>query len=99
MINVDDPYGARLAAEIPGAVTFAIQSEADYRASDVQTGLNGSRFTVRGPDGVDRPPVAAAGAVQRLQRARRVRGRPRARRFRGNVAAAIETAGQRPGAL
>ncbi len=52
VINVDDPYGARLAAETPGAVTFAVQSDATYRASDVATDLTGSRFTVRGPDGL-----------------------------------------------
>ena len=51
VINVDDPYGARLADEIPGAVTVAIQREADYRASEVHTGLGGSHFTVNGPDG------------------------------------------------
>jgi UDP-N-acetylmuramoyl-L-alanyl-D-glutamate--2,6-diaminopimelate ligase len=51
VINVDDPYGARLAAEIPGAVTFAIEREATYRASDVSTDLTGSRFIVHGPDG------------------------------------------------
>jgi len=51
VINVDDPYGARLAAETPGALTFAVRSEAVYRASDLQTDLGGSRFTVHGPDG------------------------------------------------
>jgi UDP-N-acetylmuramoyl-L-alanyl-D-glutamate--2,6-diaminopimelate ligase len=51
VINVDDPYGARLAAEIPGAITFALQRDADYRATGVHTGLSGSRFTVHGPHG------------------------------------------------
>ena len=95
VINVDDPYGARLAAEIPGAVTFAIEREATYRASDVETDLTGSRFTVHGPDGVDRAPLAAARAVQRLQRARGARCRPRARRFRGNVKSRDRDRGQR----
>jgi UDP-N-acetylmuramoyl-L-alanyl-D-glutamate--2,6-diaminopimelate ligase len=52
VINVDDPYGARLAAEIPDAVTFAVHRAATYRAAGVRTGLDGSRFTVHGPDGV-----------------------------------------------
>ncbi len=52
VINVDDPYGARLAAELPGAVTAAIDADADYRAVEVQTSLTGSRFTVEGPDGL-----------------------------------------------
>jgi len=51
-VNVDCPYGARLAAEIPNPVTFGIQREATYRASDVSTDLTGSRYTVHGPDGV-----------------------------------------------
>jgi UDP-N-acetylmuramoyl-L-alanyl-D-glutamate--2,6-diaminopimelate ligase len=51
VVNVDDPYGARLAAELPGAVTFAVEREATYRASGLRTGLAGSRFTVHGPDG------------------------------------------------
>jgi UDP-N-acetylmuramoyl-L-alanyl-D-glutamate--2,6-diaminopimelate ligase len=52
VINVDDPYGARLAAELEHPVTFALQDAgATYRASEVRTGLDGSRFTVSGPDG------------------------------------------------
>jgi UDP-N-acetylmuramoyl-L-alanyl-D-glutamate--2,6-diaminopimelate ligase len=51
VINVDDPYGARLATETPGAVTFAVHSDATYRASDLSTDLTGSRFTVHSPDG------------------------------------------------
>jgi UDP-N-acetylmuramoyl-L-alanyl-D-glutamate--2,6-diaminopimelate ligase len=52
VINVDDPYGARLADEIPGAVTVAVNRQASYRASALQTDLGGSRFTLHGPDGV-----------------------------------------------
>ncbi len=51
VINVDDPYGARLAGELPEASTYALDRDATYRAVDVHTGLDGSRFTVRGPDG------------------------------------------------
>jgi UDP-N-acetylmuramoyl-L-alanyl-D-glutamate--2,6-diaminopimelate ligase len=50
VINVDDPYGARLASRLPGAITFALQRDADYRAVDVQTGLGGSSFRVLAPD-------------------------------------------------
>jgi UDP-N-acetylmuramoyl-L-alanyl-D-glutamate--2,6-diaminopimelate ligase len=52
VVNVDDPYGARLAAELGGAVTFALGHDASYRAGAVQTGLDGSQFTVTAPDGV-----------------------------------------------
>jgi UDP-N-acetylmuramoyl-L-alanyl-D-glutamate--2,6-diaminopimelate ligase len=51
VINLDDLYGARLAAELPEPVTFAIDREASYRATDLRTDLTGSRFTVHGPDG------------------------------------------------
>jgi UDP-N-acetylmuramoyl-L-alanyl-D-glutamate--2,6-diaminopimelate ligase len=51
VVNVDDPYGARLAAELPRALTFSLRGDADFRATDVQTGLGGSRFSVRTPDG------------------------------------------------
>ncbi len=51
VVNLDDPYGARLADELPDAVTFAVERDATYRASDLRTDLRGSRFTVHGPDG------------------------------------------------
>ncbi len=52
VVNLDDPYGARLAAELQRPVTFALdRADATYRAQNVQTGLEGSRFTVLGPDG------------------------------------------------
>ncbi len=51
VVNVDDPYGARLAAELPSAVTFALRADADYRATDLVTGLRGSTFRVLAPDG------------------------------------------------
>jgi UDP-N-acetylmuramoyl-L-alanyl-D-glutamate--2,6-diaminopimelate ligase len=46
VINVDDPYGARLAGSVENPVTFAMDRDATYRAVDVETGLSGSRFTV-----------------------------------------------------
>jgi UDP-N-acetylmuramoyl-L-alanyl-D-glutamate--2,6-diaminopimelate ligase len=52
VVNIDDPYGDRLAAELGTAVTFALDHDAAYRAGEVQTGLDGSRFTVTAPDGV-----------------------------------------------
>jgi UDP-N-acetylmuramoyl-L-alanyl-D-glutamate--2,6-diaminopimelate ligase len=53
VVNADDPYGARLAAEMGGtAITFALEHDAAYRAGGVETGLDGSRFTVTAPDGV-----------------------------------------------
>jgi UDP-N-acetylmuramoyl-L-alanyl-D-glutamate--2,6-diaminopimelate ligase len=51
VINVDDPYGERLAGEIAGAVTFALERPASFQALDVITGLDGSRFSVDTPSG------------------------------------------------
>jgi UDP-N-acetylmuramoyl-L-alanyl-D-glutamate--2,6-diaminopimelate ligase len=51
VVNVDDEYGRRLAAELDEPVTVAIERDAIYVARDVETGLGGSAFTVSGPDG------------------------------------------------
>jgi UDP-N-acetylmuramoyl-L-alanyl-D-glutamate--2,6-diaminopimelate ligase len=51
IVNVDDPYGARLAGEVDDPTTFAIDREADYRARDVSFDVNGSTFTCATPDG------------------------------------------------
>jgi UDP-N-acetylmuramoyl-L-alanyl-D-glutamate--2,6-diaminopimelate ligase len=48
--NVDDPYGRRLASEF-GAVTFAVDRPADYRAAGVRSGPAGSECTFETPDG------------------------------------------------
>jgi UDP-N-acetylmuramoyl-L-alanyl-D-glutamate--2,6-diaminopimelate ligase len=52
VVNVDDPYGRRLAEEFPDAVTFAIDRAADYRAVDVRTGFAGTDCRFETPDGV-----------------------------------------------
>jgi len=51
IVNVDDAYGALLAAELAAPVTFALERAAAYRAVDVHTGVSGSRFTVQTPEG------------------------------------------------
>ena len=97
VINADDPYGARLAAETGGAITFGVQSDATYRASDLSTDLTGSRFTVHGPDGATalRSPLPGRFNVYN------VLGALAAVRAVGVpievAAAAIETAGHVPG--
>ena len=50
VVNVDDGYGRRLAAEVD-AVTFGIEHEADYRARDIEFDVMGSRFLLESPDG------------------------------------------------
>ncbi|MGA9285349.1 MAG: UDP-N-acetylmuramoyl-L-alanyl-D-glutamate--2,6-diaminopimelate ligase [Solirubrobacteraceae bacterium] len=51
VVNLDDPYGRRLAGELEGVVTFAIDTPADYQALDVSVDLGGSRFVLRTPVG------------------------------------------------
>ncbi|MEA2298060.1 MAG: UDP-N-acetylmuramoyl-L-alanyl-D-glutamate--2,6-diaminopimelate ligase [Solirubrobacteraceae bacterium] len=51
VLNLDDPYGRRLAAEIPDAVTFALHREADYTAGAATFTLTGARFVLRSPEG------------------------------------------------
>ena len=50
VVNVDDEYGRRIAAEVD-AVTFGIENDADYRARDIDFDVMGSRFTLEMPDG------------------------------------------------
>jgi UDP-N-acetylmuramoyl-L-alanyl-D-glutamate--2,6-diaminopimelate ligase len=51
VVNLDDAYGRRLGDEVRRPVTFALERPATYRAVDVVTGLEGSRFTVETPGG------------------------------------------------
>jgi UDP-N-acetylmuramoyl-L-alanyl-D-glutamate--2,6-diaminopimelate ligase len=51
VINVGDQYGRRLAVEIDGAITFAVDAPADYSATELRCGLEGCRFTLRTPSG------------------------------------------------
>lgn len=50
IVNVDDAYGARLAAEVD-ATTFAVDRDADYRARDVEFDVSGTHFACDTPDG------------------------------------------------
>jgi UDP-N-acetylmuramoyl-L-alanyl-D-glutamate--2,6-diaminopimelate ligase len=54
VLNVDDPYGRRLAAELPHALTFAVDRDAHYRARDVAIGVDGCRLRLQTPAG-ERP--------------------------------------------
>lgn len=97
IVNLDDPYGARLAGELVAPVTFAIDRGAAYRAVDVQTGIVGSSFTVLTPAGE----VALRSALRGRFNVYNVLGAFAAARALGvgvdAAAAAIETAGQVPG--
>jgi UDP-N-acetylmuramoyl-L-alanyl-D-glutamate--2,6-diaminopimelate ligase len=52
IVNIDDPYGSRLASELASPITFGLRSAgADYRGAELDTSLDGSTFTVDTPDG------------------------------------------------
>lgn len=47
VVNADDPVGAGIGAMMPGAVTtYALDSPADYRATDLVVSASGTRFTL-----------------------------------------------------
>jgi UDP-N-acetylmuramoyl-L-alanyl-D-glutamate--2,6-diaminopimelate ligase len=50
VLNLDDPWGAKFAAELPGAITYAIDAPADVRAQNLALDGDGSHFTVDGLD-------------------------------------------------
>jgi UDP-N-acetylmuramoyl-L-alanyl-D-glutamate--2,6-diaminopimelate ligase len=51
VLNVADPYGRRLAQEVPGAITFAVDEPADYVARGLRCGRQGCEFTLSWPGG------------------------------------------------
>ncbi|MFB8026247.1 MULTISPECIES: UDP-N-acetylmuramoyl-L-alanyl-D-glutamate--2,6-diaminopimelate ligase [unclassified Streptomyces] len=47
VVNADDPVGARIRTMMPGEVTtYALDAEADYRATDLTVDASGTRFTL-----------------------------------------------------
>ena len=56
VVNIDDKYGRRLASFAPVPVTTfsaAGRADADWQATDVRSGADGSTFRVIGPGGVE----------------------------------------------
>jgi UDP-N-acetylmuramoyl-L-alanyl-D-glutamate--2,6-diaminopimelate ligase len=45
VVNVEDPYGCRLAQQV-GAITYAVGTEADFCATDVEFDAGGARFRI-----------------------------------------------------
>ncbi|MCW2953472.1 MAG: UDP-N-acetylmuramyl-tripeptide synthetase [Conexibacter sp.] len=109
VVNVDDAYGRRLAGELrergadaatgaPGRlVTTAIDAEADYRATELESGLTGSRFTALTPEG----PIALRTPLPGRFNVENVLGAVAAVRALGvpleRIAAALPHAGRVPG--
>ena len=51
IINVTDPYGRRLAEELPDAVTFGLECDARYSARDLRVEAAGTSAVLTTPDG------------------------------------------------
>ena len=62
VVNVDDEYGARIAAETEGALTVGRHASAMVRAEDEELGSAGARFTLITPAGSSRVDLPLAGA-------------------------------------
>ena len=57
VVAADDPYGQRLVARRPDAVTFGLRGDADWRAGELRCGQAGSDFTLTGPRGIGPVPA------------------------------------------
>ncbi len=88
VVNVDDAYGRRLAAELGDAITFAVERPADFTAHDVRIAPGGSRFTISMPDGQ----IAARSPLPGSFNVANVLGAVAAARALGISAATIELA-------
>jgi UDP-N-acetylmuramoyl-L-alanyl-D-glutamate--2,6-diaminopimelate ligase len=63
VVNADDPYGQRLLADTPGAISFsALGAEATFRATGVRSDAAGTSFGVEGPDGITEVRTGLPGA-------------------------------------
>ena len=51
VVNIDDPYGARLAATVGRPVTYAIDAPADIMPSRLDAGATGTRIDAETPSG------------------------------------------------
>jgi UDP-N-acetylmuramoyl-L-alanyl-D-glutamate--2,6-diaminopimelate ligase len=49
IVNTGDPYGRRLAQELAGAKTFAVEAAADYSARELRCDFTGCSFMLRVP--------------------------------------------------
>jgi len=99
VVNLDDPYGRRLAADLEDPITYAVDAEAAYRARDVRFDVSGASFRADTPDGPlelrTRLPglFNVSNALAALAVARALGAEA------GTAAAALSTAGRVPGRL
>src|SRR3954469_14931163 len=60
VVNVDDPYGRRLAQQV-SAISYAIDADADFRATDVHFDAAGAHFGLETPMGDADVPIRRPG--------------------------------------
>jgi UDP-N-acetylmuramoyl-L-alanyl-D-glutamate--2,6-diaminopimelate ligase len=51
VVNIDDPYGRKLAEQLPGVLSFGLATDADIRAENVELTRNGIRAEIVTPQG------------------------------------------------
>jgi len=61
IVNIDDPFGARIAEEIPGVVTVGRDAGAMVRAADEELCATGARFALVTPQGIMQVDLPLAG--------------------------------------
>lgn len=60
VVNVDDPYGRRLAEQVD-AITYSIGGDAHFRAADVEFDAAGAHFVLETPEGSAEARIALPG--------------------------------------
>jgi len=67
IVNIDDPYGKRLTTQIRNrnaqTVTYALDQPADYYASDIEYGIDYTRYTAHTPTGSFEARVSIPGRI------------------------------------
>jgi len=99
VINIDDPYGERLAGEFSGAWTCGCSDQAKIRARDIELNRDGVRFNVELPDGqvAVRSPLLGRFNVSNLLCA--IAAAAALGIDKTTIATALQQAGQVPGRL
>lgn len=62
VVNIDDPMGASIAAEVAGCITVGVTPAADVRATDIELTASGSVFVLQTPTGSRPVRLPLAGA-------------------------------------
>jgi len=62
VVDIDDPFGATVAAELPDAITVGRSEDAKVRAADEAASADGTEFTLVTPQGSARLRLPLAGA-------------------------------------